>query len=897
MYKVLLRTITMTGVLEKSLKIEKAKAGESLGIVPLSAYESQTKKDRNFKDELAIYGIKDIFKDTQIKQDGEKYIFIIQNQPKFLVDRWNLVPWIQKFYSEGKKDETEKVEKGIYIRLNEIQWEQTLEYIKWELSNLKEDIKRNMTTIERATDPENMKFRIGRLITFFEQEKQLTKENTGFFEGRKYDRKDTALRRLNRTEIDRRIKQLGKIKKQIIWLEENKKNKDEKYTIDRNDEKGDVEVKMSDINAFDMKTTLLQFNQRIEKLSEEAPEFIKSRNSIILETWDTTPYYEIILNNVKDATKVKIAFEKINNDYILLNKMALTADKRDALFLDLKKLQEYLQAYIRNPNKPLEKFVPTSGDAFDKLCAIDPQMQNFLKLNSKAGYPTDGKADPSYITEKNTGEGKETTDKNGTKDKNTKEYIPSTYGDSKEAFEKWGINGVVKHWIDQTNMKPNQKQFWWWVGNLAVTGWMIFVWWKMIKGAWNLLTGKHKGDDAKNKSARNADRAWLLGPTALLFGSQARSGEGPGKLLTWWDLTKKIAGIFGGASSTETANQTAQEKETGIKYKEWFPGATAVFNGLNYGEMKQFLIKDGDRMKIDPDKYDELLSIFKNGPKKNEAAVAFLEKSVGKMDERHVIDLTLTGMWLSMEDLEKNPKGDFNKDTLAPVIARLRSVTDLMETKGYNKMNSETQYLVDNYIANKDATISDLEKIEKRGDVFYKEMDIVDKTWLAAKVKELANGNLQKEEELLLALNTFYKDMPNAEKVIDINWTWSEITFKTYDQISTINLDKKSLVGFTPKGFTSYNEVFKAANLTNYIKKICKDKEAKSDKPFYLSPGKDITFDNANLFSTDFDTEIMTAGWWGGLTKISPILEDNKQAYCDYLNTITPKFWKEKPAV
>lgn len=54
---------------------------------------------------------------------------------------------------------------------------------------------------------------------------------------------------------------------------------------------------------------------------------------------------------------------------------------------------------------------------------------------------------------------------------------------------------------------------------------MIFVGRKMIKSAWNLLTGKHKGEDDKNKALRNKDRARLLGPTALVFGSQAWSGE------------------------------------------------------------------------------------------------------------------------------------------------------------------------------------------------------------------------------------------------------------------------------------------------------------------------------------------------------------------------------------
>jgi len=42
---------------------------------------------------------------------------------------------------------------------------------------------------------------------------------------------------------------------------------------------------------------------------------------------------------------------------------------------------------------------------------------------------------------------------------------------------------------------------------------MIFVGWKMIKSAWNLITGKNK-DDPKKK---NADRARLLGPAALIF--------------------------------------------------------------------------------------------------------------------------------------------------------------------------------------------------------------------------------------------------------------------------------------------------------------------------------------------------------------------------------------------
>jgi len=157
-------------------------------------------------------------------------------------------------------------------------------------------------------------------------------------------------------------------------------------------------------------------------------------------------------------------------------------------------------------------------------------------------------------------------------------------------------------------------------------------------------------------------------------------------------------------------------------------------------------------------------------------------------------------------------------------------------------------------------------------------------------VKTLANGDTEKEDQLLLAINTFYDYMPNASKKIELSGTREALTFKTYDQTSTINLKNKELVGFTPSGFDSYAEAFKAANLTNRLKFICKDKTAVKEKPFYLS-GSDIMFDDAKIFSTSFDTDMLASE---SLEKISPTLSSYKQEYCDYLNAITPKFRKEK---
>jgi hypothetical protein len=52
--------------------------------------------------------------------------------------------------------------------------------------------------------------------------------------------------------------------------------------------------------------------------------------------------------------------------------------------------------------------------------------------------------------------------------------------------------------------------------------------------------------------------------------------------------------------------------------------------------------------------------------------------------------------------------------------------------------------------------------------VFYKEETITDKTGLADEVKILANGDAEKEEELLLALNTFYEKWPTSNKSIEL---------------------------------------------------------------------------------------------------------------------------------
>jgi len=867
----------------KELPIQQAKEWEVYG-------DKVVWNSQDFKKELHKYGVRDLF-DNQltIKQDKEKYIFAINGVNKFAVNgKVDFTTFINDLYKDLAETEKRGAEKRVVIEVSELEKRTKVEIIYTEtekdLKELEEQIRKNEKLQEKATDIENVKFKVERLIAFFEQEKDLTNESIWWFLWRKYDRKDTWMRRINKVEIKRRLTELYKIKKQVERLAS---NKGKKYTINRDNQEF-KDVKMDDVNGMDMKMTLKQFSDRIEDLGKEAPNFILARNEIILEQTDTVPYFEIMGYTTKDAGKISKSLRKVNNEYAILDELKLTWAKRQELSQDLQDLEKYLNNVINHPDtfKPSEHpFVPTHIKDFCALLGIEPTPEQYKQLNNQAGNTS---------TENNNGNGANNNVENNQwnqQNKTWSERVPTNYGNTKEAFEKWGINWTINYRLDKSSMKPEQKQFWWWVGNLAITGWMIFVGWKMIKSAWNLITGKNK-DDPKKK---NADRARLLGPAALIFWTQARAGEGPLGLFKWGPLSEKLVNLFGWGKNKETGDKTPQDKETHDKYAEWFPGATALFNGLTYGEMKQFLIKDGDQMKVDPDKYDTLLDMFKSGSKKNEAAAAFLE-SMGRKDERHVLDLGLTGMGITRDQIEDDSNKDKKFDkTASEAIVRLRSVTIFMDDKKYNKVNSETQHLVDEYIREGKPTLEDL---AERGDVFYEELNTIDQTGLTDKIKELANGNKQREEDLLLAVNTFYNKMPSTNKKIELTGTRPTITFGTYEQSSTINLENKELVGFTPKQFTSYFEVFKAANLTNRIKFLCKDKQAKSEKPFYLStPGRDITFDDEELFSTKFDTEIMTAGRWGSLKKVSPTLEKDKQSYCDYLNASTPKFWKPKTTV
>ncbi len=834
----------------ETLKINKAKEGESLGIETLSKYESLNGKEKSFKDELKFYAINDIFKQTEIKQDGEKYMFIIDGKPKFLVNKWNLVPWIQQFYSDKTKNETSVTKEWIYVRLSEIKWEQTLESFKWELKDLQKNIETNQKTIERSTNIENMKFKVERLITFYEQERDLAKaETAGWFSNTKYDKKDKETRKIHKMQIERRIKELNKIKE---IMEDVANNKNRKYDIKRDIDtkngknKDFTEVQMNDINGMDMRMTLEQLSDRIEFLSKEWPDFILTRNGIILEDWDNTPYYETIIHDKSDAKKINRSLRKVNKEYAILDELELTWAKRQELNLDLQALEAYLNNVISNPDtfKPSEHpFVPTHRKDFFELTKINPE--SLKQLNKSAGKNW-AEEKPWNSTIENT---KNNTEENIQDSKNTNNNNIPSYADKDyiDTFKKWWVTWVIRKTLNMfPNMTNEAKNTW---TNLLIVGWVGYGIFKL--GKW-LFSGKFNKD--QKEKTPFWQRMLIVGWVTLGFNA---FGGNP------FNTAGKF--ISGGLDVDALKLQwpwANQEKINNPEEELSYIEINEIFGTLPVGKLKDFV--DQKTFKMTQAWYNGLL-------------LNFQWTDSNSKQKREII-----------QKMRKNNDKDILKTSFAKVGITTENISNLDQNKTI-----------------KEYTESAVPTLE-----WWSDWDNVDDTRINI-TEQVKNFNVSEEQKknLIKYGNILYKEKPGSSKEkVEFKEKDTKIYIKTYGERTAIDPEKLIISGYkkedgTPIVFSWYQELLKSANLTNYMKSIFRGK-AKGDKynPFESTwLGDKLTRDRGDIMFNDgankynpIHTEAIDGGRFGTLGKISPKIEKNKEEYINYLNSLN--IWNEKRA-
>jgi hypothetical protein len=97
-----------------------------------------------------------------------------------------------------------------------------------------------------------------------------------------------------------------------------------------------------------------------------------------------------------------------------------------------------------------------------------------------------------------------------------------------------------------------------------------------------------------------------------------------------------------------------------------------------------------------------------------------------------------------------------------------------------------------------------------------------------------------------------------------------------------MNLSSKKITGLeTSAPFADYFELFKAASLSNYFRKVCKFKTTEKGLPYYVSSLGEISFNG-----TDDNVGLVSTGLFDKLDNISEVLSQkvNKQRFVDYLN-------------
>lgn len=837
--------------------------------------EYANRTEGEFRALLQASNVKDFFDTSiiKIKQDWDKYIFWLNGKNEFAVNnKTDLKLFIMNFYNDLKGKEKRTEEKNVIINMTELEKKTRMEIYTTETTQELADLKQKVQISNNAeiqwqsTDIDSIKKKTSDLIEFFKEEGKAVNKNRGIFRGRKYNGVDKWSLDNDKTEINERLRALDKINKRIQELEKSKKNK---------------EGKTNDLDETRMNIELKRINEELDDIKKQAPDFVLTRTGIILENEDKTPYFDIIGYDKKDIKKLNKALLKINNEYTILNGMSLTTAERIELKEDLEAMDLYIDQVKNHPDtfKPSEHpFIPKHIKEFCALLNIEPTPAQYKELNRIAGLTKE------ELAAEQSNKNREWTviivaGKKSQEGESQWAADPSFTG-YKEAIEKYGIRGALHQSFDYfPNMKADQKSF---RTNALFLGGMGFA---LFKGAKWLFSKKKEGE------------SWMgfFWKLAVLWGvvlwTNMLTGKSPLELIDkaingWFKFEDIKLDFFG---KTNEASPDAK------KYIVDPLRATCILGTVKIGQLGTVI----DPKTFKRKNYDDLLMRTEGENKK-------ILESIGKDDNEGIIRKGLQRLWITPDNLN-NLDQNISLDELYKIYMYNIAVKEKYMTDNNLKVVSGKDETIDKLISQgKQVSEADFQKLNADG-VFESIATTTDSAE-AKKDKE----ELDREVDLLTDITTektkiktevhlFYDMMPKnkeGKKEVKIIQSQGLIYLETYGNQTEVNLDKMTIQWFTDKAakeyvFSSIANALKVANLTNYIKKISKEKTANTEAPFYIDTMGNIKFNNAKLFSTDFDTEIISAWRWGELKNISPILEENKQEYCNYLNGSKPKIRKE----
>ena len=785
-----------------------------------------------------------------IKNDGKKYIFAIDGEDCFSVNgKSKFETIVKEFYTQQTTEEINLVVEKTTLKLSILSKSNTINHTN-----------ENEQNIDQPIDIQTIQDRINSNKEFFKAQIDDVKWDA-FWLTHRTAGKEKAGYKITKEVAKSQLRILENMEKRLRKLQ-----KGDRYTEEN-----------QKLATQEMNITLPEFSRQLDTFEANTPEFVRFQNDIVLEKADITSFdLKGSINNIAGAQRILNILQKFNKQEIKLTTTTLELAKQEEYARDLLSLEKYLEKVISDGNfdPSVLQFTAKHQAAMNYL-ASDPTINGLLN-NTPENKPNGNEIvidDPKL---------QESFNKLTSKEK-------AEYADRKDAFAKGGINGLTSYGLDQTKMSPEQKETWKWVGNLAVTGGLIFLGWKFISTAFKALSSS-----GREKLNKEWGWGWLWLPVAGTFAANMTTGESPLALLSWG--TEYLTTLFGG--------KTGVKNEVAETYTTWFTWASALFEGRTCEQVADTIETDEKgTMKLKPGFFDSVIDAAKGNPSdaKKVAAAKFLE-TIGKDDWWNLINAALVGMGLNYQILKDARNETFNEKA-ANAIARLASVTEFMEKNNFDRINKDQLYLIQEYIASPTAKPDDLTALQsRRWDVFENSTTAPSEAQKEEFKKKIDVLTLTDEEkkDLLSSLNNFWGQWPISQdiKKIDIKQDGNYISLSTYGKTIKLDIKGKTLAGLVDKNkskirFTSTYELLKVANLTNRIFDLVKNNENKLTKdPFNVSwIGGDVEYDNTKFWSNPvdrfdhMDKTVASGGYAGALWKISPILENNKEAYVDLLNS------------
>ncbi len=462
-----------------------------------------------------------------------------------------------------------------------------------------------------------------------------------------------------------------------------------------------------------------------------------------------------------------------------------------------------------------------------------------------------------------------------------------------ETFQKWWLSWIIDKALSNcNNMTPGQRNTW---KSLAVL-WGVAAW---LFWLYKFYTNK---------------KMWFWGKAlttgGVILWSQILTWENPislfGKLMTWWFtkeyLESKFWNAFGDAVSWVWNSWIeASNTLTPAMY------SMMIFNSnTNVWDVRALR----NRFKQNDSEWQSFRwdAITKLKTKYWDNSVQHFSATFSDKFDEEKWNNWLWSFWVTDSTADnKNIYELANNAAMNEiVIEKYRSEHGVKETKDAVKKKEFEEYVKDMKNKNQPINIEDLEAhpewFELDNEATYTErpVDVQFKESLVNQTESLWI-NEPKKSELKTALKRFYD-----ERTVDSKPLISDFSLKMDNDLlvlvshswqeTKIDINKNEVVGlWNGIRFANLSDLLNVADLTNKILESQKWKVAVDYPPFqYKWPtsvldnwvGKWwrwIYFNDAEWWSINFDTRVLSSGWWGIMGKIGS-LWNHPEEYADYLS-------------